>query len=161
LLLDRKLHMALWWMSMRHARDGDTRECSGGTGRPDSGRIRSGNHCCQRQRNHLAGSGALPLHELEEVVGEPLQEEGITTASGWVTQRLGGFPKIGDTVALAGSEVRVEEMDGMRVASLTVRKRTRRKGRASSGKSAPRCSRTSGSRTTRAVFVLPSKSPPQ
>src|SRR6516162_4073642 len=38
--------------------------------------------------------GALPLHELEEVVGEPLEEEGITTASGWVTRRLGGFPKV-------------------------------------------------------------------
>src|SRR6266436_5522452 len=30
-------------------------------------------------------SGALPLHELAELVGEPLEEEGITTTSGWVT----------------------------------------------------------------------------
>jgi CBS domain containing-hemolysin-like protein len=67
--------------------------------------------------------GTLPLHELEEVVGEPLEEEGITTASGWVTQRLGGFPKVGEVVTLTGSEVRVEEMDGMRVARLTVRKK--------------------------------------
>jgi CBS domain containing-hemolysin-like protein len=67
--------------------------------------------------------GTLPLHELEELVGEPLEEEGITTASGWMTQRLGGFPKIGDVVPLSGSEVRVEEMDGMRVARLTVRKK--------------------------------------
>jgi CBS domain containing-hemolysin-like protein len=67
--------------------------------------------------------GALPLHELEEIVGEPLEEEGVTTASGWLTLRLGGFPKRGDVVPLAGSEVRVEEMDGMRVARLTVRKR--------------------------------------
>src|SRR5436190_13797783 len=67
-------------------------------------------------------AGTLPLHELEEVVGEPLREEGVTTASGWVTQRLGGFPRVGDTVTLTGSEVRVEEMDGMRVASLTIRK---------------------------------------
>ena len=41
-------------------------------------------------------AGALPLHELEELVGEPLQGEGITTVSGWVTRRLGGFPKTGD-----------------------------------------------------------------
>jgi len=68
-------------------------------------------------------AGTLPLHELEELVGEPLQEEGITTASGWVTQRLGGFPKAGDSVPLSGSEIRVEEMDGMRVARLSVRKR--------------------------------------
>src|SRR5438093_145500 len=30
-------------------------------------------------------SGALPLHDLEELVGEPLQEEGVTTVSGWGT----------------------------------------------------------------------------
>src|SRR6185436_12476442 len=36
-------------------------------------------------------AGALPLHDLEELIGEPLQEEGVTTTSGWVTHRLGGF----------------------------------------------------------------------
>ena len=58
------------------------------------------------------------MHELAELVQEPLEEEGITTVSGWVTHRLGGFPKAGDTLALAGYELRVEEMDGMRVAKL-------------------------------------------
>jgi CBS domain containing-hemolysin-like protein len=63
-------------------------------------------------------TGILPLHELEEIVGEPLREEGITTVSGWVTQRLGGFPKPGDTVAIGSCELRVEEIAGMRVARL-------------------------------------------
>jgi CBS domain containing-hemolysin-like protein len=63
-------------------------------------------------------TGALPLHELEEIVGEPLQAEGITTVSGWVTQRLGGFPKPGDVLAIGSCELRVEEMAGMRVARL-------------------------------------------
>lgn len=63
-------------------------------------------------------AGALPLHELEELVGESLQEEGITTASGWVTHRLGGFPKAGDVLALRAFDLRVEAMDGMRVARL-------------------------------------------
>ena len=40
--------------------------------------------------------GTLPLHELAELVGESLVEEGVTTTSGWVTQKLGGFPKAGD-----------------------------------------------------------------
>jgi CBS domain containing-hemolysin-like protein len=66
--------------------------------------------------------GTLPLHELEELVGEPLQEEGITTVSGWVTQRLGGFPKVGDVLAIGGCELRVEEMAGMRVARLKLTK---------------------------------------
>jgi CBS domain containing-hemolysin-like protein len=67
-------------------------------------------------------AGTLPLHELEELVGEPLHEEGITTVSGWVTQRLGGFPKAGDVLAIGGCELRVEEMAGMRVARLKLTK---------------------------------------
>ena len=63
-------------------------------------------------------AGALPLHELSELVQEPLNEEGITTVSGWVTSRLGGFPKAGDVLALGAYELRVEEMEGMRVARL-------------------------------------------
>ena len=54
----------------------------------------------------------------KRLVGEPLQEEGITTVSGWVTQRLGGFPKLGDVLAIGACELRVEEMAGMRVARL-------------------------------------------
>jgi len=65
-------------------------------------------------------SGALPLHELEELVGESLQADGITTVNGLVTQKLGGFPKMGDTVKLGDYELRVQEMDGMRVAQLKV-----------------------------------------
>ncbi len=63
-------------------------------------------------------AGVLPLHELEELVGVPMREEGLTTTSGWVTQRLGGFPKPGDTLAVGGFELRVEEMEGTRVGRL-------------------------------------------
>lgn len=68
-------------------------------------------------------AGALPLHELDEVLGEPLQEEGITTVSGWVTHRLGGFPKVGDVLTVNSYELRVEEMEGTRVGKLRITKR--------------------------------------
>ena len=68
-------------------------------------------------------AGTLPLHELEALLGEKVIEEGVTTASGWVTQRLGGFPKTGDVLAVGAFELRVQEMDGMRVAKLKVIKR--------------------------------------
>jgi CBS domain containing-hemolysin-like protein len=68
-------------------------------------------------------AGALPLHELEQLVGAPLPAEGVTTTSGWVTQKLGGFPKVGDTVNTGNCDLRVEEMDGTRVARLRVTKR--------------------------------------
>ena len=65
-------------------------------------------------------SGALPLHELEKLAGEPLHDEGITTASGWITHRLGGFPKEGETLTIGQIELRVEEMDGARVEKLKI-----------------------------------------
>jgi len=68
-------------------------------------------------------TGALPLHELEALVGEPLAAEGVTTTSGWVTHRLGGFPKPGDTLAAGSYELRVEEMDGTRVGRLKLTRR--------------------------------------
>ncbi len=68
-------------------------------------------------------AGALPLRDLEELVGTSLQQEGITTVSGWVTQRLGGFPKQGNVLTLGGYELRVEATDAMRVARLTMTKR--------------------------------------
>ena len=66
--------------------------------------------------------GSLPLHDLADVIGEPLVEEGVTTASGWLTHKLGGFPKTGDTVRVGLHDLRVEEMDGPRVARLSVTK---------------------------------------
>ena len=67
-------------------------------------------------------AGTLPLHELEKIIGTVEHDEGIATASGWVTQKFGGFPKSGDTFAVGASELRVEEMDGPRVARLKITK---------------------------------------
>ncbi len=68
--------------------------------------------------NSWEAAGTLPLYELEELAGTPLRQEGITTASGWVTGAVGGFPKVGDTMVVGSLELRVEEMEGMRVAKL-------------------------------------------
>jgi len=68
-------------------------------------------------------SGALPLHELEEIVGEALQGEGITTVSGWVTHQLGGFPKAGDVLSVGGFDLKVLDTTGIRVNSLSLSRR--------------------------------------
>ena len=68
-------------------------------------------------------AGTMPLHELEKIIGTVEHDEGIATASGWVTQRLGGFPKAGDTLTIGAYELRVEEMDGRRVARLKLARR--------------------------------------
>jgi CBS domain containing-hemolysin-like protein len=72
----------------------------------------------RRDENTWEIDGALPLHELGDLVGRNLVSDGVTTTSGWVTQRLGGFPKAGDSLALGDHELRVEAMDSRRVARL-------------------------------------------
>ena len=67
-------------------------------------------------------AGALPLHELAELTGENLSGDDVATTSGWVTQRLGGFPKSGDALTLGPYELRVDRTDGMRVARLTLKR---------------------------------------
>jgi CBS domain containing-hemolysin-like protein len=64
--------------------------------------------------------GSLPLHELAELVGEPLTDERITTTSGWMTQALGGFPKDGDILRIGQFKARVLETDGLRVTKLAL-----------------------------------------
>jgi CBS domain containing-hemolysin-like protein len=62
--------------------------------------------------------GALPIHELGELVGQNVPAEDIATTSGWVTQALGGFPKSGDVLPIGDFEIRIEETDGLRVSRL-------------------------------------------
>jgi len=63
-------------------------------------------------------AGTLPLHELSELVHEPLHGDGITTVNGWVTGRQGGFAKQGDVLRLKNYTLKVEDTDGMRVTRL-------------------------------------------
>jgi CBS domain containing-hemolysin-like protein len=72
--------------------------------------------------NIWEAAGTLPLHELEKIIGETQHEETVATASGWLTQRLGGFPKAGDALTMGACELRVEEMDGPRVSRLKITK---------------------------------------
>ena len=65
-------------------------------------------------------SGTLPLHDLETIIGPVPHDEAVATASGWVTQRLGGFPKTGDAFVAGDYELHVEAMDGLRVARLKI-----------------------------------------
>ena len=62
--------------------------------------------------------GALPLHELAELAGESIVATDVATVSGYVAERLGGFPKAGDRLTIGTSELAVEETDGLRVTRL-------------------------------------------
>jgi CBS domain containing-hemolysin-like protein len=77
--------------------------------------------------------GALPLHELEELTGHSVSEERISTVSGWVTSRLGGFPKPGAELAFGSFQLRALDLDGMRVARLRLTRHPPQDGGAGPG----------------------------
>jgi len=74
----------------------------------------------QPGENIWEAAGGLPLHELEKIIGHVPHDESVATVSGWVTEKLGGFPKAGDVFQINAFELRVEEMDGPRVARLKI-----------------------------------------
>ena len=63
-------------------------------------------------------AGNLPLHDLALLTNEPLHYPGVSSVSGWVTQRLGGFPREGDILPVGHFTLRVEETRGARVTRL-------------------------------------------
>lgn len=74
----------------------------------------------QLGENVWEAAGTLALHDLEKIIGTVSHDENTTTASGWVTEKLGGFPKLGDFVEIGNFVLRVEEMDGTRVGKLKI-----------------------------------------
>ena len=64
----------------------------------------------------------VSVHDLEALTNEVLEEEETTTTSGYVTHRLGGFPKPGDTLTVGNFELRVDETAGPKVARLTLKR---------------------------------------
>jgi CBS domain containing-hemolysin-like protein len=81
----------------------------------------------RKSENVWEVAGTLPLHELEKIIGTVAHDESVTTASGWLTEKLGGFPKTGDSLTVGNFELRVEEMDGPRVARLKISRRAESK----------------------------------
>jgi CBS domain containing-hemolysin-like protein len=77
----------------------------------------------QISENVWETTGALPLPELEKIVGVVEHSDGVATASGLITEKLGGFPKAGDTLTAGNFELRVEEMEGARVGRLKITRR--------------------------------------
>ena len=67
-------------------------------------------------------AGSYPIHQLEILANQTLEEEGIATTSGLVTRRLGGFPQEGDKIQISEYELVVEELDGTRVSRLRLRR---------------------------------------
>jgi CBS domain containing-hemolysin-like protein len=67
--------------------------------------------------------GAMTLNDLGGHVPDLVLESGeVTTVGGYVTQQLGRFPEVGETLEILGYEARVTSTDGRRVGQIHFRK---------------------------------------
>lgn len=66
--------------------------------------------------------GRVDLDEAREVLGAALPTEGADTLAGYVYERLGRIPAVGETFVEEGLEFRVEEVLGRRIRKIRVRR---------------------------------------
>src|SRR4051812_29684922 len=64
--------------------------------------------------------GLLNLDDFTEVTGLALPDGPYETVAGYVLAELGRLPEIGDTIEVDGREIKVQELDGRRIARLLV-----------------------------------------
>ena len=67
--------------------------------------------------------GHAPLTEVNKALGSEFESEDFETIGGLVFAGLGRAPEVGDEIVIDGYALRVEEVDGSRVAWLVVRER--------------------------------------
>jgi putative hemolysin len=65
--------------------------------------------------------GMTPIENVNEFFGLNLQDEHYDTIAGFVLGRLGRMAKVGDTVESDGVRLKVEALDGLRIARLSLR----------------------------------------
>jgi len=63
----------------------------------------------------------MSLDDVNEEVGTALPQDGARTVAGLVFDRLGRRPVPGDEVRVDGAELRVAEVDGVRITRVVIR----------------------------------------
>jgi CBS domain containing-hemolysin-like protein len=75
--------------------------------------------------------GSMTLNDLAGHVEELYLESGeVTTVGGYITQQLGRFPEVGESIEILGYEAKVTSTDGRRVGQLHFRKLPEANGQA-------------------------------
>ena len=74
-------------------------------------------------REHDSGyaiDGRVPIRDVNEALGSEFESEDFDTIGGLVLGRLARVPEVGDEVRIDGHVLRVDEVDGARIASVMV-----------------------------------------
>lgn len=81
----------------------------------------------KRDENLYSIDAKMLLEELEDEFGITIDEEGVDTVGGWLNDKLGGEPKVGQSAACEGNTFYVEEVEGLRITRILIRLATPKK----------------------------------
>jgi CBS domain containing-hemolysin-like protein len=81
----------------------------------------------KRADNLYSIDAKMLLEELEDEFGITIDEEDVDTVGGWLNDKLGGEPKVGQSAACEGNTFYVEEVEGLRITRILIRLATPKK----------------------------------
>ena len=75
----------------------------------------------QRGENLYSIDAKMLLEELEDEFGISIDDEDVDTVGGWLNDKLGGEPRVGQSAACDGNTFYVEEVEGLRITRVLIR----------------------------------------
>ena len=75
----------------------------------------------KRDENLFSIDGKMLLEDLEDEFDIKIDDEDVDTVGGWLYDRIGGEPRVGQTAAFEGNTFYVEEVDGVRITRILLR----------------------------------------
>ena len=75
----------------------------------------------KRAENLYSIDAKMLLEELEDEFGITIDEEDVDTVGGWLNDKLGGEPRVGQSAACEGNTFYVEEVEGLRITRILIR----------------------------------------
>ena len=75
----------------------------------------------KRDENLYSVDAKMLLEELEDEFGITIDDEDVDTVGGWLNDKIGGEPKVGQSAAWEGNTFYVEEVEGLRITRVLIR----------------------------------------
>lgn len=75
----------------------------------------------KRDENLYSVDAKMLLEELEDEFDISIEDENVDTIGGWLNDKLGGEPKVGQSAAFEGNTFYVEEVEGLRITRILIR----------------------------------------
>ena len=75
----------------------------------------------KRDENLYSVDAKMLLEEMEDEFGIKIDDEDVDTVGGWLNDKLGGEPRVGQSAAFEGNTFYVEEVEGLRITRILIR----------------------------------------